>query len=141
VDEQVATYLRLTRPGGVVVLEDPDWGSWHYNPAAPALETLITLIREAFRRWGDPDSGRKQLQLLRGIGLEAAVRAEVLALAPGHPYLRLPLQMSTSLTPRLRSLVDVEELERLQQEGAAELQDPNRWGTTFTLLQCWGRVA
>ena len=31
VEEQLATYLRLTRPGGIVVLEDPDWGSWHFN--------------------------------------------------------------------------------------------------------------
>ena len=38
VEEQLATYLRLTRPGGTVVLEDPDWGSWHFNPPAPALE-------------------------------------------------------------------------------------------------------
>ena len=30
--EQMETYVRLLRPGGTVVLEDPDWGSWHFNP-------------------------------------------------------------------------------------------------------------
>jgi hypothetical protein len=124
-----------------VVLEDPDWGSWHFNPPAPALEKLIALIREAFRRWGDPEAGRKQLQLFGSFGIEAAARAEVLALPPGERYLRLPLQLSTSLAPRLRSFVDADELERLQQEGETELQEPGRWGTTFTLLQSWGRVA
>ena len=44
VEEQLAIYLRLARSGGVVALEDPDWGSWHFNPAAPALEELITLV-------------------------------------------------------------------------------------------------
>jgi ubiquinone/menaquinone biosynthesis C-methylase UbiE len=46
--EQMQTYLRLARPGGIIVLEDPDPGSWHFNPSAPALERLIALIVEAF---------------------------------------------------------------------------------------------
>lgn len=141
--EQLATYLRLVRPGGTVVLEDPDVGSWHFNPPAPALDELITLIREAFRQsGGDINAGRKQLELFRRFGIEANVRAEVLALPPGHPYLRLPLQFSTGLAPRLRSFVKADKLERLQKEAEAELQEPGRWGTTFTLLQAWGqRVA
>jgi SAM-dependent methyltransferase len=136
--EQVQTYLRLLRPGGTVVLEDPDWGSWHFNPPAPAGEQLITLVREAFARWGDADAGRKQWELLRGLGVAGHVRAEVLALPPGHPYLRLPLQFATALEARLQTFVDAGELARLRQEAESELQDPDRWGTTFTLLQSWG---
>jgi len=138
--EQMATYLRLVRPGGTVVLEDPDVGSWHFNPPAPALEKLIELIQEAFRRsGGDWEAGRKHLGLIRSFGIEGNVRAEILALPPGHPYLRLPLQFSTALAPRLRSFMDADELERLQKEAEAELQEPGRWGTTFTLLQAWGQ--
>ncbi len=59
---------------------------------------------------------------------------------PGHPYLRLPLQFASALEERLLSLVDADELEKLRNEGEAELQEPRRWGTTFTLLQCWGAV-
>ncbi|MGH3141919.1 MAG: hypothetical protein ACRDO9_02120 [Gaiellales bacterium] len=40
---------------------------------------------------------------------------------------------------RLLSLVSADELQELRQQGEAELQVPGRWGTTFTLLQCWGR--
>ena len=141
VEEQLASYLRLARPGGVVVLEDPDWGSWHFNPAAPALEELITLVIEAFRRWGDAEAGRKQLQLFRRFGIVANVRAEVVALPPGHAYLRLPLQFTTALEARLLSFVDATELARLRTQAEAELKEPERWGTTFTLLQSWGRVA
>ena len=34
-------------------------------------------------------------------------------------------------------MVTVDELEQLRKEGEAELEEPGRWGTTFTLLQCW----
>jgi SAM-dependent methyltransferase len=138
--EQMETYVRLARPGGTIVLEDPDAGSWHFNPPAPALERLIELIQEAFRlSGGDWGAGRQHLALLREFGIEGHVGAEVLALSPTHPYLRLPLQFATSLEERVVSLVSADELAELRKEGEAELQEPGRWGTTFTLLQCWGR--
>jgi SAM-dependent methyltransferase len=137
--EQMETYLRLARPGGTVVLEDPDPGSWHFNPPAPALERLIELIIEAFRlSGGDWGAARMHLHLLREFGIDANVRAEVVALSPGHPYLRLPLQFASALEERLLSLVSADELEQLRNEGEAELQEPARWGTTFMLVQCWG---
>ena len=137
--EQVETYLRLTRPGGIVVLEDPDWGSWHFNPPAEACQRLIDLVCEAFRRWGDREAGRNHLTYLRHAGIEGSVRAEVLALPAGHPYLRLPLQFVSGLRPRLSSLMDAEDLRRLTEEAEAELGQADRWGTTFTLIQSWGR--
>jgi len=139
--EHLGAYAGLARPGGTVVLEDPDWGSWHFNPPAPALEQLIALTRAAFQRWGDADAGRKHLELFHSRGIDADVRAEVLALPSGHPYLRLPLQMATGLAPRLRELVDPAELEDLHRQGEAELDRPGRWGTTFTLLQTWGKTS
>jgi SAM-dependent methyltransferase len=136
--EQMETYVRLLHPGGTVVLEDPDWGSWHFNPPAKACEKLIALICEAFARWGNAEAARQHLELLRTFGLEGHVRAEVLALPPGHPYLRLPLQFSVGLEPRLLTFVDAEELNQLRQEADSELQEPDRWGTTFTVIQSWG---
>jgi ubiquinone/menaquinone biosynthesis C-methylase UbiE len=139
--EQMQTYLRLARPGGTIVLEDPDPGSWHFNPSAPALERLIALIVETFRvSGGDWEAGRKHLHLLGEFGIEGNLRAEVVALPPGHAYLRLPLQFATSLEERLLGLVTADELDELRRQGEAELQEPGRWGTTFTLLQCWGRL-
>jgi SAM-dependent methyltransferase len=137
-NEQMETYLRLARPGATIVLEDSDTGSWHFNPPAPALERLIALIKEAFRKsGGDWEAGRQHLHLLHEFGIDGNVRAEVVALPPGHPYLRLPLQFATSLEERLLALVSADELEELRRQGEVELQEPGRWGTTFTLLQCW----
>ena len=76
-----------------------------------------------------------------GSGWEAQgnVRAGVLALPPGHPYLCLPLQFATAPHMPLLAFVDADELERPRQAAEAELQEPDRWGTTFTLLQSWGK--
>jgi SAM-dependent methyltransferase len=140
-DEQIDAYLRLLAPGGVLVLEDADTGTWHYNDPAPAAEELITLITEAFRRsGGDWNAGRRTRGLLRQRGLNPQVRAEVAVLDPRHPYLRAPLQFAASLRPRLLALVEQERLDELCAQAEAELADPERWGTMFTLVQTWTAV-
>ena len=55
--EQVASHRRLVRPGGLVVLEEWDLGSWHFNPSAPAAERLIRLLSEIFAALGG-EAGR-----------------------------------------------------------------------------------
>jgi ubiquinone/menaquinone biosynthesis C-methylase UbiE len=138
--EQVALFRSLVKPGGWVVLEEWDFGSWHFNPPAPAAERLIRLVHEIFSHRGG-EAGRQLPALLREIGIDPRVDAHVVALEPGHPYLRLPLQFSVSLEPRLLDLVSAEELEALRQDAESELAAAHRWGTTFTLIQSWGRRA
>jgi SAM-dependent methyltransferase len=138
--EQVASYRRLVRPGGSLVLEEWDLGSWHFNPPAPAAERLIRLLSEIFARLGG-EAGRGLPELLGEIGVEEpAIDAHVVALKPGHPYLRLPLQFSVALESRLLETVSVDELAALRREAESELGEPGRWGTTFTLIQTWGSV-
>ncbi len=54
--EQVASHQRLVRPGGSLVLEEWDLGSWHLNPPAPAAGRLIRIalrdLRPPGRRGG-----------------------------------------------------------------------------------------
>src|SRR3712207_3989784 len=133
------TYVRLLRTGGTVVLEDPDWGSWHFNPPAQAGEMLIALVLEAFARWGDAEAGRKHLVLLRSFDIAGHVRAEVLALPPAHAYLRLPLQFAPGMEAGLVAVVDVGELERLRQAAETEVHGAGRCGTAFTRLRSWGK--
>jgi SAM-dependent methyltransferase len=137
--EQVASYQRLVRPGGLLVLEEWDLGSWHLNPPAPAAERLIRLISEIFGGLGG-EAGRGLPELLRAIGVEEPeLDAHVLALKPGHPYLRLPLQFSAALESQLLEALSEEELASVRREAETELAEPGRWGTTFTLIQSWGR--
>jgi SAM-dependent methyltransferase len=136
-EEQIAAHRRLVKPGGVIVLEEPDISSWRFNPDAPRAQRLIGLIELAFAAsGGDINAGRRLPDLL-GEGSEIA--AEVVALPAGHPYLRLPLQFAASLEPRLIDLVGREELDRLCSAAEDEIGAPGRWGTTFTLIQAWRR--
>jgi len=141
-EEQLATYRRLVRPGGILVLEDPDTSSWRYEPAAPATARLIELVLAAFRAGGGNfDAGRYEYGLLGSLGLRPRLRAELVALPPSHPYLRLPLQFAASLRPRLAAVAPAEELDRCIGAAEAELADPARWGLTFTLVQTWATLA
>jgi SAM-dependent methyltransferase len=138
--EQLASHVRLVRPGGSLVLEEWDLGSWHFNPPAPAAERLIRLIAEIFATVGG-ESGRGLPQLLREIGIEEPdIDAHVIALKPGHPYLRMPLQFSVALESRLLESLSEDELASLRREAETELAEPDRWGTTFTLIQSWGTL-
>jgi len=139
-DEQLATLRRLVAPGGLLVLEDPDTASWRFDPPAPAAERLVDLIRDAFlAAGGDVDAGRTEYELLRVSGLEPSLRADIEALEPGHPYLRLPIQFAASLRPRLLGMAAEAELDDLLAEVEAEVAAPNRRGLTFTLVQTWAR--
>jgi SAM-dependent methyltransferase len=134
--EQVAIYRRLTRPGGWIVVEDPDISSWRVSPDAPAIQQLIDLIEEGFRvAGGNFNAGRELPTLLREMELDPLFGAHVIALPPGHPYLRLPLQFAASLRPRLEALIGVSELAELLRRAEDELKRPDTWGTTFTLIQ------
>jgi SAM-dependent methyltransferase len=138
--EQLASHRRLLRPGGWLVLEEWDLGSWHFNPPAAAAERLIELLTEIFADLGG-EAGRGLPELLREIGVEEPeIDAHVIALKPRHPYLRLPLQFSVALETRLLEKVSEEELTSLRRESEAEVAEPARWGTTFTLIQSWGRL-
>jgi SAM-dependent methyltransferase len=137
--EQVTSYQRLVRPGGALVLEEWDLSSWRLNPPAPTAERLIRLISEIFAGLGG-EAGRGLPELLRAIGVEEPeIDAHVIALKPGHPYLRLPLQFTTALESRLLETLSEDELASLRREAESELAEPGRWGTTFTLIQSWGR--
>ena len=129
----------MVKPGGSLVLEEWDLASWHFNPAAPAAERLIRLLSEIFAGLGG-EAGRGLPQLLREIGIEEpGIDAHVIALRPGHPYLRLPLQVSVALESRLLETLSEDELASLRREAEGELAEPSRWGTTFTIIQSWGQ--
>ena len=138
--EQVESFRRLVKPGRSLALEEWDLGSWHFNPPAPAAERLIDAIAELFAAKGG-EAGRVLPELLSEIGVtEPELAAHLVALKPGHPYLRLPLQFSVALEPRLLELLTEHELARLRAEAESELAAAGRWGTTFTLIQAWGTV-
>jgi SAM-dependent methyltransferase len=138
--EQVSAFLKLVKPGGWLVLEDPDSGSWHASPRSPDIELLISLIKKAFLlNGGDFDAGRNLPSLMRDVGLQPKVSASLIALEPAHPYLRLPIQFANALRPRLESLISPADLDKLLLRVEDQLKRPDVWGTTFTLIQTYAR--
>lgn len=136
--EQIEVFTRLLAPGGILVLEDPHTASWWYSPELASTSELISAILNAFHQaGGDFDAGRSEFDLLSQAGFDPQIRAEVVALEPGHPYLRLPLQFAASLRPRLLETMAEPALDELVAAVGRELAAPNVRGLSFTLVQTW----
>ena len=134
---------RLTRPGGIVAIQEPDAAAWACYPPSDAWERLKAAILAAFRRGGgDFDAGRRTFGMLRERGAEGVrIRAAVVALPPGHPYLRLPVQVAAALRPRILEggLMDAAALDEASAGSERVAADPGTVGLSFVVTQVWGR--
>ena len=132
----------LARPGGAVVVQEPDHHSWHFYPPCPAWPRLLAILEAAFALRGDINIGRRAFGLLRGLGLEGVTaRAALLALHDGHPYMRMPLVALGALrAPILAArLAGAAELDALAAEVEQHAAGPDTLQLTFTVVQVWGR--
>jgi hypothetical protein len=140
--EQLDTFKGLVKPGGVLIVEEPDTKTLVHEPYAPATAHLVGRAAQALKvTGGDLDAGRRLPGLMRRAGLEPHVRTHVLGLEAGHPYLHLPLHLADLYADRLADILGGDGLAYLHRQAASELADPDRRGTTFTLVQAWARVA
>lgn len=142
VDALLAEMRRVLRPGGVLLLQEPDGEGWQI-PGGAAGMRLRELIRSGFaRRGGDFDAGRSLRPRLRGVLADVGERRVQHTLAPAHPYGRLPLAFCDALenTWRLDGADGAAERHDLRAQVAAALDDAQAESTTFTLVQVWGRV-
>jgi SAM-dependent methyltransferase len=143
-DAQLMNELwRLTKPGGIIAIQEPDAAAWGCYPTSDAWDRLKAVILEAFRRGGgDFNAGRRTHAMLQERGAEdIRIRAAVVALAPGHPYLRLPVQFATSLKNRIldSGLMSGPELDEAIAECERVASNPQTIGTSFVVMQLRGR--
>jgi SAM-dependent methyltransferase len=141
-DELLGRALALLRPGGVLVVQEPDATCWNTMPPHPAFEELKSLIYDGFRRGGgDFNAGQRVFRRLRRSGLQKVdARACVHALHGAHPYMRLPLQFVDSLRERIlaANLIENEELDALINTVDGIVSKPDTGMLTFVLVQAWG---
>jgi SAM-dependent methyltransferase len=142
-EELLREMLALTRPGGVVAIQEPDAISWNCHPAHPAWECLKGAILTAFvGGGGDFNVGRRTYGMLRCAGLEdVQIRATVIALQGDHPYKRLPIQFATSLRTRIldAGMLSASELDGAIADCEQVALDPETIVVSFIVTQVWGR--
>ncbi len=135
--------IRVTRPGGFVVLEEPVASAWNCYPESASFERLKEVIRECFRRGGGSlDAGRELFALLRRAGLsQVRSRGVVLTLHDGHPYMRAAIQFATSLRRRIldSGLMSEPELDRVVADVERIVAQPDTSMISFVVVQAWGR--
>ena len=143
VDALIAEMLRVVRPGGLVMLQEPVADTWHVPAAGDAWPRLRALIRAGFRRrGGDFDAGRAlRRRLGRALGSVVHERRAVHTIPAAHPYAALPLAFCDSLHVSWREarLIAEDELRLLRDGIEAGLRGPQATVTTFALVQVWGR--
>ena len=139
-EEQMAIHSGLVRPGGVLVLEEPDSSSWRVNPEGPAADRLVELIRQAFRAaGGEFDVGRRIPVICSELPEPRSVEvaANLLALPAGHTR---PAQPPPVLgVTRRRGCWEADRRRRARRPqgscrsgvGKAALRSPH---------QAWGRI-
>jgi len=139
----LAEMLRLAKPGGILAIQEPDAAAWTCYPPHPEWDTLKNVILTAFRKGGgDFDAGRRTFGMLRQAGLEdVRMRAAVVALHDGHPYLRLPIQFATSLRSRIvdGGLMRADELTAAIAACERRVGDAAISGMSFVVTQVSGR--
>lgn len=142
-EELLAEMVRLARPGGTVVLQEPDTGSWRCYPEDSAFSRLRDTVVAAFAHGGgDFNAGRLSVERFRKAGLEdVRARAAVLTLQPGDPYGRLPCQFAASLRPRILEsrLMTEKELDAAVAACDRLSRDSRTVVVSFLVIQVWAR--
>lgn len=134
--------ISLTRPGGVIALQEPVTSAWTFCPPHPTWESLKNAIIGAYNAGGgDFDAGRRTYGLLRQAGLEnVQIRAAVVALAPAHPFMGAAVQFATSLRQRIveGGFLTEGELDNAIAACEESAQETETFGLSFLVTQVWG---
>jgi SAM-dependent methyltransferase len=141
--ELLAEMLRLTRPGGIVAVQEPDLSSWHVHPDHDAWTRLREAVRTAFSAGGgNLDAGCRTFVLLREAGLDdVRIRAATIALQGAHPVKRLLVDLAELHRERIlqAGILDDRELEDVLGECDRVARDPKTVVISFVMSQVWGR--
>jgi SAM-dependent methyltransferase len=136
----VAEMVRLTRPGGHVVVQDVDWLTWTCLPEHPDWDRLRGVAASVWS--GDVHIGRRLPTLLHDAGLvDVRVVPHLRVFRPGEPYHRLLIRFVA--LHRTRILADTAFTPGQLDEAVAALDehlaDPTTVTLYATLFQAWGR--
>jgi SAM-dependent methyltransferase len=139
----VTEMVRLVRPGGHVLVHEPDLGARIYYPPDPALDRMAQLLQTVFQRDGaDRRIGRRLPTLLReaglvDIGVEA--RADIYPLGHSRRTILPDLVQSLRLTILTQGFLREAELDDLDHSVRANLDNPDVLVLPNFFFLAWGR--
>ncbi len=142
-DDLLKEMISLTRPGGIVAVEEPDASAWNCYPARPAFRRLATACMDAFSEWGgNLTIGRNTYTLMRKAGLvDVQARAAAVACGAGHPFRNVILQVADALAKHIveGGFLTRPELEQCLVEVRQIINDPDTLVISYLTTQVWGR--
>jgi SAM-dependent methyltransferase len=125
----VAEMARLAKPGGYLLLQEPDLVGQICYPPLPEWDRLLQVFEVAFQRDGaDLFIGRQLPRLLREAGLvEISVEAHADIYPLGHSRRTIRADLARSLRPVIleQGLVGEAELDELDRAVRRHFDDPN----------------
>jgi SAM-dependent methyltransferase len=135
--------LRLTRPGGIVALQEPDGSTLNCYPPHPAWDKLKAALLGAFAGVGaDLTLARRLYALARDAGLaDVQYRPFLIGVRSTDEivdYLPSTVESLRGTVLRL-GLLSAAELPTLLGECRAHLREPGTVFTLYTVAQVWGR--
>jgi SAM-dependent methyltransferase len=141
-DPAAADFVRHTRPGGTVAVEDIDFSGHFGWPPSAAFERYRALYCAAVRRrGGDPDIGPRLPGLLLAAGLEAmgVSVAQPVALQ-GETKLLNPVTMENIADAVLADgTASRAEIDQIVADLRAFAADPTTLAGVPRIVQAWGR--
>jgi ubiquinone/menaquinone biosynthesis C-methylase UbiE len=140
----LAEAMRLTRPGGVVAMQEPDMTTLVCHPPHPAWERLRMALIAAFASVNaDINLARSLYFVVRRAGLrDVQYRPFVIGVRAGDPMVDYLPSTVESLAGTIvgRGLFSERELTDALAECRAHLRNPDVSFTMYTVAQVWGRI-
>jgi SAM-dependent methyltransferase len=137
--------IRLTRPGGIVALQEPDMASLNCYPPHPAWERLKSALQGAFTSVGaDINLAQRLYGLARQAGLaDVQYRPFVIGVRSVDPIVDYLPSTVESLRGTIINggLLAEDALDSALADCRAHLSDPGTVFTMYTVAQVWGRTA
>jgi ubiquinone/menaquinone biosynthesis C-methylase UbiE len=138
----VAEMVRLARPGGWVVVLEPDTEYAMCYPPDPAFDRISELFGAAFERnAADARIGRRVPELFRQAGLlEVSVEAKVQAYPAGHSRRTIRLDLLRAMRTQVvgLKLATEVELDELDTQARAHLANPDTLVIFGHMFLTWG---
>ncbi len=140
----LAEALRLTRPGGVLAVQEADTTMLACHPPHPAWDRLKEAVTGTFAALGaDTRVGRRMFAMLHRRGLtDLGLRVCLLGFTREHPMADfLP---ATALSMRRAivgaGLLSAGDLDACVRACRRHLADPATTSTSYVVFQVWGRT-